>query len=101
MIKRADNQTILRFENGDINIVRGIVLDEEIGCLAFREQKPREIGLNNGDKPSLEMSDYSVIFNFTNTKSIDVLIHSLKEVKKMMNNRELIIKKVEKEGIKE
>ena len=51
MIKRADNQTILRFENGDINIVRGILLDEEIGCLAFREQKPREIGLNNGDKP--------------------------------------------------
>ena len=30
MIKRADNQTILRFENGDINIVSGILLDEEI-----------------------------------------------------------------------
>ena len=74
MIKRADNQTILRFENGDINIVRGILLEEEIGWLAFREQKPREIGLNNGDKPSLEMSDYSVIFNFTNTKSSAIIL---------------------------
>ena len=44
------------------------------------------------------MTDYSVIFNFTNTKSIDVLIHSLEEVKKMMNNREEIINKVEREG---
>ncbi len=97
MIKTENNQTIIRFENGDINIVNGILLDEEIGVVAFRKQTPRAISISNGDKPSQEMLEYPVIFNFTNTKSIDVLIYSLKEVKKMMNNREEIIKKVSDE----
>lgn len=81
MIKTENNQTIIRFENGDINIVTGIMnIEEPLGVLAFREQQPRKIGMNNGDKPK-ELTEYPVTLNFTNIESIDVLIKSLEIVK--------------------
>lgn len=74
MIKTENNQTIIRFENGDINIVTGIMnIKEPLGVLAFREQQPRKISMHNGDKPK-ELTEYPVIFNFTNVESVDVLI---------------------------
>ena len=43
MIKRVDDQTIVEFGTGDINIIPGILTNEEIGIVGLREQKPREI----------------------------------------------------------
>lgn len=83
MIRETKSQTIVMFENGDINIVTGVIEEVNIGLLAFREQEPRKIGMNNGDKPK-EMTAYPIIFNFTNIDSIDVLIKSLEIVKEDM-----------------
>ncbi len=94
MIKEENKQTIIRFENGDINIVTGIMnIEEPLGVIAFREQKPRKIQMHNGDKPK-EIQEYPVIFNFTNTDSIDVLIKSLEIVREDMNNREKILNSI-------
>lgn len=94
MIKRLldTNQTIIQFGSGDINIIPGI-LKEEIGIIALREQKPREIGLNNGDKSPSSLEEIPIILQFNKTESIDVLIHALKETKDMMLNRQEWINK--------
>jgi len=91
MIKTENNQTIIRFENGDINIVTGIInIKEPLGVLAFREQQPRKISIHNGDKPK-ELTEYPVIFNFTNVESVDVLIKSLEIVKENLKTRDKIL----------
>ena len=96
MIKRVDEQTIVKFGSGDINIIPGILTDTEIGIVGLREQEPREIGLNNGDKAPDNVSEFKVILQFDKSESIDVLVYALNEAKKMMKNRNEIIKKVEK-----
>lgn len=97
MIRTENNQTIIRFENGDINIVTGIMdAEEPFGVIAFREQKPRQIAMHNGDKPK-EIAEYPVIFNFTNEESIDVLIKSLEIVKENLENRNKILDSIKKE----
>ena len=90
MIKRIEetNQTIIQFGTGDINIIPGILKEEEIGIIALREQKERKIGLNNGDKPPQNILEIPIILQFNKTESIDVLIHALKETKEMMLNRD-------------
>ena len=90
MIKQIPetNQTIIEFGTGDINIIPGILKEEEIGIIAKRNQKPREIGLNNGDIPPNKLIEIPIILQFNKTESIDVLIHSLKETKEMMLHRE-------------
>ncbi len=95
MIKRLldTNQIIIQFGNGDINIIPGILKEEEIGIIALREQKPREIGLNNGDKSPSNLHEIPIILQFNKTESIDVLIHALKEAKDMMLNRQEWINK--------
>lgn len=93
MIKRIDDQTIVNFGTGDINIIPGILTDTEIGIVGLREQAPRKIGLNNGDKAPDNINEFKVILQFTKTESIDVLIYALNEAKKMMENRNEIIKK--------
>lgn len=95
MIKTENNQTIIRFENGDINIVTGIMKQAKIGVLALREQKPRKIDLYNGDEPK-ELTEYPIIFNFANIDSIDVLIKSLELVKEDMENRDKILDLIKK-----
>lgn len=97
MIKTENNQTIIRFENGDINIVTGIMdIEEPLGVIAFREQESRQIAMHNGDKPK-EITEYPVIFNFTNEESINVLIKSLELVKEDMKNRNKILKEIRKD----
>lgn len=97
MIKTENNQTIIRFENGDINIVTGIMnIEEPLGVLAFREQQTRKIGMHNGDKPK-ELTEYPVILNFTNIESIDVLIKSLEIVKENLKTRDKILNSIKEE----
>lgn len=95
MIKQIPetNQTIIEFGTGDINIIPGILKEEEIGIIALRNQKPRKIGLNNGDIPTNKLTEIPIILQFNKTESIDVLIHSLKETKEMMLHREEWINK--------
>ncbi len=94
MIKRIDEQTIAEFGSGDINIIPGILTDEKIGIVGLREQKPRKIGLNNGDKAPNNTNEFKVILQFDKIESIDVLIHCLNETKKMMKNREKILNRI-------
>ena len=97
MIKTENNQTIIRFENGDINIVTGIMnIEEPLGVLAFREQQPRKISMHNGDKQK-ELTEYPVIFNFTNVESVDVLIKSLEIVKEDLKTRDKILNSFKEE----
>lgn len=95
MIKQIleTNQTIIQFGNGDINIIPGILKEEEIGIIALRNQTPRKIGLNNGDIPPNNTIEIPIILQFNKTESIDVLIHALKETKEMMLHREEWINK--------
>lgn len=95
MIKQIPetNQTIIQFGTGDINIIPGILKEEEIGIIGLRNQAPREIGLNNGDIPPNNTIEIPIILQFNKTESIDVLIHSLKETKEMMLHREEWINK--------
>ena len=96
MIKKEGKQTIVEFGTGDINIIQGILIEKEIGIVGFREQKPREIGLNNGDKAPDNTDEFKIILQFDKTESIDVLIHALNETKEMMKNRKEIIDKAER-----
>lgn len=90
MIKFLDEteQVIIQFETGDINILPGILKEEEIGIVALRNQKERKIGLNNGDIPPDNLNAIPVILQFNKVESIDVLIYALKETKEMMLNRD-------------
>ena len=90
MIKQVPDtkQTIIQFGTGDINIIPGILKEEEIGIVALREQKPRKIGLNNGDTSPNNIAEILIVLQFDKKESIDVLIHALKEVKEMMDNRQ-------------
>ena len=95
MIKRVDKkQMIVQFGNGDINIIPGILTEEDIGIVGLRNQEPREIGLNNGDKAPSNTAEFPIILQFDKKESIDVLIYALEETKKMMENRKDIINKV-------
>ena len=96
MIKEVGGQTIIKFGTGDINIIPGILIEEEIGIIGFREQEAREIGLNNGDKAPDSTNMFKILLQFNKTESIDVLIHALNETKEMMENRKEIINKVER-----
>lgn len=93
MIKKVGEQIIVEFGTGDINIIPGILIEEEIGMIGLREQKPRETGLNNGDRAPDSTNMFKVLFQFNKIESIDVLIYSLNEVKDMMKNRKNIIDK--------
>lgn len=95
MIKyvKETGQTIIQFGTGDINIIPGILKEEEIGIICLRNQKTRKIGLNNGDKPPINTIEIPIILQFNKTESIDVLIHSLKETKEMMIHRQEWINK--------
>ena len=64
--------------------------------LAFREQQPRKISMHNGDKPK-ELTEYPVIFNFTNVESVDVLIKSLEIVKENLKTRDKILNSFKEE----
>ena len=94
MIKKIGEQTIIEFGTGDINIIPGILIQEKIGILGFREQKPRKIGLNNGDKAPDSTNAFEILMQFNKIESIDVLIHALNETKEMMERRERIINTV-------
>ena len=93
---RDRKRRIVEFGTGDINIIPGILIEEEMGIIGLREQEPRKIGLNNGDKPPENINMFKILLQFNKVDSIDVLIHALEETKKMMNNRNKIIKKAEK-----
>ena len=93
MIREVGKQIIVEFGTGDINIIPGILIEEEMGIIGLREQEPRKIGLNNGDKPPENTNMFKILLQFNKVDSIDVLIHALEEKKKMMNNRNKIIKK--------
>lgn len=73
-----------------------IKVEEEIGMIGFREQQPRKIGLNNGDKAPNSTNMFKILLQFNKTESIDVLIHALNETKEMMKNRKEIINRVER-----
>lgn len=95
MIKKVDKrQTIIQFGTGDINIIPGILTEEDIGIVGLRNQAPREIGLNNGDKAPNNTDEFPIILQFDKKESIDVLIYALEETKKMMEGREEIINKL-------
>ena len=94
MIKKIGEQTIIEFGTGDINIIPGILIQEKIGILGFREQKPRKIGLNNEDKAPDSTNAFEILMQFNKIESIDVLIHALNETKEMMERRERIINTV-------
>ena len=64
--------------------------------IGFREQQPRKIGLNNGDKAPNSTNMFKILLQFNKTESIDVLIHALNETKEMMKNRKEIINRVER-----
>ncbi len=96
MIKKVGEQIIVEFGTGDINIIPGILIEEEIGMIGFREQQPRKIGLNNGDKAPNSTNMFKILLQFNKTESIDVLIHALNETKEMMKNRKEIINRVER-----
>lgn len=91
MIKIVDNQTDLGFGNGDICITSGHYLDEKdnrVGLVSFINQTSREIGSKGmivaGER--YKLGDFPVIMTFTNSKSIDVLINALKQVKEEMES---------------
>ena len=96
MIKKVGEQIIVEFGTGDINIIPGILIEEEIGMIGFREQQPRKIGLNNGDKAPNSTNMFKILLQFNKTESIDVLIHALNETKEMMKNRKEITNRVER-----
>lgn len=95
MIKRIQetNQTIVQFGTGDINIIPGILKEEEIGIICLRNQQARKIGLNNGDTPPKDITEIPIVLQFNKTESIDVLVHALKETKEMMLHRDEWINK--------
>ena len=96
MIKQVGKQIIVQFGTGDINIIPGILIEEKAGIIGLREQKPREIGLNNGDKAPESTNMFKIILQFNKAESIDVLIHSLNEAKEMVENRKEIIQNTER-----
>ena len=96
MIKKIGGQTIIKFGTGDINIIPGILTEEKIGIVGLREQEPRKIGLNNGDKAPDNTNAFEILMQFNKTESIDVLIYALNEAKEMMKNRKEIINTVER-----
>ena len=87
MIKKIGGQTTIDFGTGDVNIIPGILIEEKIGILGFRNQEPREIGLHNGDKAPENTNAFEILMQFNKIESIDVLIHALNETKEMMERR--------------
>lgn len=96
MIKCNLNYRIqLRFGTGDINIIPGYNWEDgnRVAGVGFRNQAPRQIGIDNGDNTSdiKSITDLPVSFMFTDTKSIDVLIYALKEARSYVVEAEEVI----------
>lgn len=72
------NQTIIKFNGGDIGI--GIRND---GAIGFQEIQQQRIGTKVKNNNTI----FPVIFEFKNTKSIDVVIKQLKIAKKIIKNK--------------
>lgn len=75
----------LEFGTGDINVIPAIMLDNGLGVVGFRNQEQREIGLHNGDSiEDIDMFQCPVLLTFSKVESIDVVIHALEEIKKLI-----------------
>lgn len=89
MIKNADGRTELIFGTGDIGMNPGIYEEDgkTIGVMVAYNQDPREIGHNNADVKAgttMIIDEYPVVLKFHKVESIDVVIHSLNEIKELM-----------------
>ena len=86
MIVTKDNKVSMNFGSGDIGFNSGVMNvdnDSQIGIIVFYNQQPREIG-SLGDIPAgvtVDLDDFPVMMSFTKSKSIDVLIDALLEIK--------------------
>jgi hypothetical protein len=88
MIRINQEQTKLKFGNGDICVAGGYTEDKDgkTGFVIFTNQDPREIGSERVVKAGeVNLEDYPVVMTFSNKKSIDVMIKVLEQAKSYMD----------------
>lgn len=93
MIKVNEHNIELKFGTGDINILSGYVEEEtqNIGYVGYRNQTPREIGLNTGDNADdiKSLEDMPIVMTFSKVESVDVVIDALKEIREYIESKEV------------
>lgn len=89
-IVKINEASQVEFGFGDIEIGRGLLESREvIGAVCFMPKEPGEIGVVSfyGPENKWEVEDTPVRLTFAKTSSIDALIRSLEETKKLMIER--------------
>jgi len=82
------NNMSLEFGTGDIGVSSGIKPFTGVGFIGFTNQEPKEIGFIEYLDKTVFTEDFPLIMHFTKTKSIDVVISALEEVKRLMTDYE-------------
>ncbi|MHA1304084.1 MAG: hypothetical protein ACTSPI_10325 [Candidatus Heimdallarchaeaceae archaeon] len=88
MINIADNQAVLKFGTGDICVNGGHIENTKIGTVGFKNQDIREIRSPGIVRAGVLIGTdiFDVLMEFTDIRSVDVVINALEEAKKMMKN---------------
>lgn len=86
----------LEFGHGDIFLAPGLLkTDDEsiIGCVVFKNQEARPIGefVKHDPPKEVELDETPCRMIFEKIESIDVVIKTLQDVKKMMANKTIQI----------
>lgn len=87
MIVKNEQQTLLKFGQGDISIAGGYTTHgDHSGFIVFENQEPREIGSPGITKTGeIDLNNYEVVLTFTKKESVDALINQLQLVKTYMD----------------
>ena len=77
------NQTVLEFGSGDI-CMETFVDEGNVGVIRLQNVKPGIVGRTSSDSDLLDVDDLGVIMLFENIESLDVVMDSLKFLRKKM-----------------
>jgi hypothetical protein len=89
-IVKIDEASQVEFGFGDIEIGRGLLDSQEIiGAVCFKPKEAGKIGIvtDYGPENKWEIEDTPVRLTFAKTSSIDALIRSLEETKRIMSEK--------------
>ena len=91
IIGRSENIVVALFGTGTIHIRNGFT-PKEFGDVTFVTGEPKKIGeeWKCDESETWDNAPPEIIFRFTKTESIDVVIHKLNELKETMLSKEFI-----------
>ncbi len=88
LIGISEDVTVAEFGTGDIIVHDGHEKLRNIGAIMLTQSSPEEIGTEHPERThkGIEENKYDIMFTFTSTDSIDIVVEALLKTKQAMLN---------------